>query len=160
MTSQLFKVFGKDKVSGHSQLKASVQRAIRGAPPPPLRAAAAACLLARGCARWHRPSALSHERLAAPASAADSRLLLLHRLWLAVPVAACPDSSPAAPRLLPGSTCHLPQDPVAPHPTPPAPAARPHRFAGKIAEDYPYLADTGLLDVILPKKQDLVLIKL
>lgn len=28
--SQLFKSFGKDKVSGHSQLKASVQRAIRG----------------------------------------------------------------------------------------------------------------------------------
>ena len=33
MTSQLFKSFGKDKVSGHSQLKASVQRGIRGAPP-------------------------------------------------------------------------------------------------------------------------------
>jgi len=28
--SQLFRSFGKDKVSGHSQLKASVQRAIRG----------------------------------------------------------------------------------------------------------------------------------
>lgn len=42
MSSQLFRIFGKDKVSGHSQLKASVQRAIRGAllplppQPPPL----------------------------------------------------------------------------------------------------------------------------
>jgi hypothetical protein len=32
--------------------------------------------------------------------------------------------------------------------------------AGKIAEDYPYLVENGLLDVILPKKQDLVLVKL
>ena len=32
--------------------------------------------------------------------------------------------------------------------------------ADKIAEDYPYLVETGLLDVLLPKKQDLVLIKL
>ncbi|KAI7839747.1 hypothetical protein COHA_006551 [Chlorella ohadii] len=60
MSSQLFRIFGKEKVSGHSQLKASVQRAIRA----------------------------------------------------------------------------------------------------KIAEDYPYLVEQGLLDVILPKKQDLVLIKL
>ncbi|EFN51192.1 hypothetical protein CHLNCDRAFT_56407 [Chlorella variabilis] len=60
MTSQLFKTFGKDKVSGHSQLKASAQRAIRG----------------------------------------------------------------------------------------------------RIIEDYPYLSETGVIDVILPKKQDLVLIKL
>jgi hypothetical protein len=29
MTSQLFKSFGKEKTGGHSQLKASVQRAIR-----------------------------------------------------------------------------------------------------------------------------------
>ncbi len=37
MSSQLFRIFGKEKVSGHSQLKASVQRAIRGALlPPPL----------------------------------------------------------------------------------------------------------------------------
>ncbi|KAL4853857.1 Malignant T-cell-amplified sequence 1 [Chlorella vulgaris] len=58
--SQLFKSFGKDKVSGHSQLKASVQRAIRA----------------------------------------------------------------------------------------------------RIAEDYPWLVETGVLEVILPKKQDLVLVKL
>ncbi|KAL4439866.1 hypothetical protein ABPG75_002867 [Micractinium tetrahymenae] len=58
--SQLFRTFGKDKVSGHSQLKASVQRAIRG----------------------------------------------------------------------------------------------------RIAEDYPWLSETGVLDVVLPKKQDLVLVKL
>ncbi|PSC69287.1 malignant T-cell-amplified sequence 1-like protein [Micractinium conductrix] len=58
--SQLFRTFGKDKVSGHSQLKASVQRAIRG----------------------------------------------------------------------------------------------------RIADDYPWLVETGVLDVILPKKQDLVLVKL
>jgi len=32
--------------------------------------------------------------------------------------------------------------------------------AGKIAEDYPWLAESGVLDVVLPKKQDLILIKL
>jgi PUA domain protein len=33
-------------------------------------------------------------------------------------------------------------------------------FADQIAEAYPYLAENGILDVILPKKIDLVLIKL
>lgn len=32
--------------------------------------------------------------------------------------------------------------------------------AAKIAEQYPWLEDTGVINVILPKKQDLVLIKL
>jgi hypothetical protein len=31
---------------------------------------------------------------------------------------------------------------------------------GKIADDYPWLVETGVLDVVLPKKQDLVLVKL
>ena len=53
MTSQLFKTFGKDKVSGHSQLKASVQRAIRGAPPPP--PPSAACRLRAEAGPSHRP---------------------------------------------------------------------------------------------------------
>lgn len=37
--------------------------------------------------------------------------------------------------------------------SPPAPAA-------KIVEQYPYLGETGVIDVLLPKKQDLTLIKL
>lgn len=32
--------------------------------------------------------------------------------------------------------------------------------ADKIIEDYPWLTETGVIDVILPKKQDLILIKL
>lgn len=35
-----------------------------------------------------------------------------------------------------------------------------HLHAGRIAEDYPWLSETGVLDVVLPKKQDLVLVKL
>ena len=41
--------------------------------------------------------------------------------------------------------------------TPPASA---QWFAAKILEDYPWLAETGVIDVILPKKQDLILVKL
>ena len=93
MSSQLFRIFGKDKVSGHSQLKASVQRAIRGALPAAAAAAAAA----------------------SPSSVLE--------LWQLTASCRC-------------------------------------RPAGKIAEDYPYLVEHGLLDVILPKKQDLVLVKL
>jgi hypothetical protein len=91
--SQLFKSFGKDKVSGHSQLKASVQRAIRGMSLP----ASLAGLIAQG----------------APAC------------WL---------------RYQDGSLGCV--------------------AAARIAEDYPWLVETGVLEVILPKKQDLVLVKL
>ena len=90
MTSQLFKSFGKDKVSGHSQLKASVQRGIRGAPPQP-------------------PAACRH-------AVAPHSLKLRH--------------------------CCVPSS------------------AAKIIEDYPWLVETGVIDVILPKKQDLILVKL
>lgn len=89
--SQLFKSFGKDKVSGHSQLKASVQRAIRGMSLP----ASLAGVIAQGV----------------PACFVQR--------WCLCCVA-----------------------------------------AARIAEDYPWLVETGVLEVILPKKQDLVLVKL
>lgn len=40
------------------------------------------------------------------------------------------------------------------------PFCAPCAAAGKIIEDYPWLQDTGVIDVVLPKKQDLVLVKL
>lgn len=83
----LFRAFGKDKISGHSQLKSSAQRSIKG------------------------------EQLCA---------------------------------------CRQPRQLASATHTPPLLACS----AAAIVEQYPWLQESGVIDVLLPKKQDLTLIKL
>jgi hypothetical protein len=93
--SQLFKTFGKEghKASGHSQLKSSAQRAIRGGWPLDL---------AVGVLVWAQKGNAGSHGLSSP------------------------------------------------HPP----------IAAKISEQYPWLESSGVLEVLLPKKQELTLIKL
>lgn len=123
--SQLFKNFGKEKNSGHSQLKASVQRSIRGAR-----------WCANSLAYQGSPGFWCRRRLSSQMQSRHPQLSLpslLGRKLEPHSIYACTTRTP----LSFASPC-----------------------AAKIVEQYPYLADTGVIDVILPKKQDLTLIKL
>jgi hypothetical protein len=97
--SQLFKSFGRDKISGHSQLKSSVQRSIRGQ-----------CVFIKSCCLSRFRNILCKTR------AINVSFKIIYIVLF--------------------------------------------NIVGQIAEQYPWLVENGVLEVLLPKKSDLTLIKL
>lgn len=113
-----FRKFGKEEISGFTQVKASVARGIRcGSTGGRGRSGCGGCGRLQHCAR-------------PPHTQAPLR---------------CPRGHRGMPRLPP--TLRL------------LPPSRTHTHTASIAEQYPWLADSGVLDLLLPKKEPLFVAK-